>query len=188
MFDRRACSKLRSRYRPCFGSRPRGRNPIYEIFENRLHHYQSCSNKRTNENSLEIPFARPLHATSKSEVFGPGNDRATETVTASTREEEKKRKEKKRERKKERKTVLALQKARPTNSRKARYSINQCKGRRKQLFCTNITETRFPRTHRYTFTHPYSTDDTMKSSEESLTQFLRNDKSQTLVSLFVSSG
>jgi len=109
-------------------------------------------------------------------------------VTASTREEEKKRKEKKRERKKERKTVLALQKARPTNSRKARYSINQCKGRRKQLFCTNITETRFPRTHRYTFTHPYSTDDTMKSSEESLTQFLRNDKSQTLVSLFVSSG
>ncbi len=151
-----------------------------------MHHYQSCSNKRTNENSLEIAFARPLHATSKSEVFGPGNDRAKETVTASTREEKKKRKEK--ERKKERKTVLALQKARPRNSRKARYSINQCKGRRKKLFCTNITETRFPRTHWNTYTHPYSTDDTRKSSEESLTQFLRNNKSPTLVSLFVSSG
>ncbi len=124
VFDRRACSKLRSRYRPCFGSRPRGRNPIYEIFENRLHHYQSCSNKRTNENSLEIPFARPLHATSKSEVFGPGNDRATETVTASTREEKKKRKEKKRERKKEKPFLPSKRLDQRTAEKRATQSIN----------------------------------------------------------------
>jgi hypothetical protein len=87
-----------------------------------LHHYQSCSNKRTNENSLEIAFARPLHATSKSEVFGPGNDRAKETVTASTREEKKKRKEK--ERKKEKPFLPSKRLDQGTAEKRATQSIN----------------------------------------------------------------
>jgi hypothetical protein len=98
-----------------------GKKPDLRNFREPIAPLPKLLEQRTNEYSLEIPFARPFHATYKSEVFGPGNYRATETVTASTREEKKKRKK---ERKKEKPFLPCKRLHQGTAEKRVTQSIN----------------------------------------------------------------